>query len=278
MPRFARREKKSHSVSTFQMASAPIVLAASLISLFTVAGFGQQIAANSAPLSQSEQAEAAMQSSLAAQQAAIEAISAKGEPESLKAQSDSIERQAASIEGHEKTPSQPAGQQNVSQPDTTTVKTFYSLPWPDSAPLGVPNVQMVDDSCQRMPQDQVDKLIYAAAKKQGVEAGLLKSVMRQESGFKPCAVSTAGAMGLMQIMPDTADMLGLDDPFDPAKNTEAGAHFLKMMLDRYQGDVPMALGAYNAGPGRVDKAGGVPPITETMQYVTNILRTLSLAY
>lgn len=219
-----------------------------------------------------------MQTSLAAQQAAIDAASAKGEPESLKAQSESIERQADSIGGREKAASPAGAQQIASQADASVAKTFYSPPWTDSAPLAVPNVQMVDDSCQPMAQDQVDKLIQAAAQKQGVEAGLLKSVMRQESGFKPCAVSTAGAMGLMQIMPETAGMLGLDDPFDPAKNTEAGAHFLKMMLDRYQGDVPMALGAYNAGPGRVDKAGGVPPIAETMQYVTNILRTLSMVY
>ena len=83
---------------------------------------------------------------------------------------------------------------------------------------------------------------------------------------------------MMQIMPDTASMLGLDDPFDPAKNVDAGAKFLKMMLDRYQGDIPMALGAYNAGPGRVDKAGGVPPINETLQYITNILRSLPAVY
>jgi soluble lytic murein transglycosylase-like protein len=238
--------------------------------MLCVPAFAQQQAI-SAPVSQQDRAEAAMQSSLAAQQAAIDALRTKGEPESLKAQSESIARQTESIEGKEKVTA-------ASQVEPTLAKTFYSLPWPESAPLAVPNVQMVDDSCQPMPQDQVDKLIDSAAKKQSVDASLLKSVMRQESAFKPCAVSTAGAMGLMQIMPETAGMLGLDDPFDPAKNTEAGAHFLKMMLDRYQGDVPMALGAYNAGPGRVDKAGGVPPIAETMQYVTNILRTLSLVY
>lgn len=268
-----------HRLSTFTMAFVPRLATVSVILILCLPIFGQKPAANSVPLSQQERAEAAMQSSLAAQQAAIELVSAKGEPESLKAQSDSIERQADSIEGRQKATPAGAAQQSASPADTTVAKTFYSLPWPASmAPLAVPNVQMVDDSCRPMPQDQVDKVIDNAAKNQGVEASLLKSVMRQESAFKPCAVSTAGAMGLMQIMPETADMLGLDNPFDPAKNTEAGAHFLKMMLDRYQGDVPMALGAYNAGPGRVDKAGGVPPITETMQYVTNILRTLSLAY
>lgn len=262
----------------FQMTLASPFATAALICLLCMSALGQQQPpANSAPMSQQERAEAAMQSSLAAQQAAIDAIRAKDEPESLKAQSDSIEHQAQSIEGRENTTS-PAAAKEASESGTSIAKTFYSLPWPDSAPLAVPNVQMVDDSCQALPQDQVDKLINGAAKKQGVDATLLKSVMRQESAFKPCAVSTAGAMGLMQIMPETAGTLGLDDPFDPAKNTEAGAHFLKMMLDRYQGDVPMALGAYNAGPARVDKAGGVPPIAETMQYVTNILRTLSLVY
>lgn len=261
----------------FQMIFAPR-LAAALICILSLPAFAQQPPSNPAPMSQQERAEAAMQASLAAQQSAIEASAAKGEPESLKAEIASVQRQAESIEGRQNAASPEAGKQAVSQSDTNIAKTFYSLPWPDGSPLAVPNVQMVDDSCQPMPADQIDKLIDTAAKKQGVESGLLKSVMRQESAFKPCAVSTAGAMGLMQIMPETANMLGLDDPFDPEKNTDAGAHFLKMMLDRYQGNVPLALGAYNAGPGRVDKAGGVPPIAETIQYVTNILRTLSLAY
>lgn len=228
-----------------------------------------------APPSQQERAEAAMQNSLAVQQAAIAAFREKDEPNSLKSQSESVAHQADSVEGRKE---DNATSHTSSDSDGEVVKTFFSLPWSPSVPLGVPNVRLVDDSCQPMPQDEVDKLIRSTAQKQGLEADLLKSVMRQESAFKPCAVSTAGAIGLMQLMPETADMLGLEDPFDPAKNAEAGAHFLKMMLDRYQGDIPMALGAYNAGPARVDKAGGVPPISETLQYVTNILRNLSLDY
>jgi soluble lytic murein transglycosylase-like protein len=225
--------------------------------------------------SQQERAEAAMQNSLAAQQAATATFRTNGEPDSLKSQSESVARQAGSIEGGIESMGS-TGSETPS--DAGITKTFFSLPWSPSMPLGVPNVQLIDDSCRPMAQDEVDELIRSTAQKQGLEASLLKSVMRQESAFKPCAVSTAGAIGLMQLMPETADMLGLDDPFDPAKNAEAGARFLKMMLDRYQGDIPMALGAYNAGPARVDKAGGVPPISETMQYVTNILRSLSLAY
>jgi soluble lytic murein transglycosylase-like protein len=240
--------------------------------------FAQQPAPASEASSQQERVEAAMKNSLAAQQAAIDAIRAKGEPESLRTQSESIARQVDSIQGRHESPKPAAAQVASAAAETEVAKTFFSLPWSPSTPLAVPNVQMVDDSCQAMAQDQVDKLVQNAAQKERLEVGLLKSVMRQESAFKPCAVSTAGAMGLMQIMPETADLLGLEDPFDPAKNTEAGAHFLKMMLDRYQGDVPMALGAYNAGPGRVDKAGGVPPIAETIQYVTSILRNLSLDY
>ena len=82
----------------------------------------------------------------------------------------------------------------------------------------------------------------------------------------------------MQIMPETAQTLQLDDPFDAAQNVDAGAKFLKKMLDRYQGDVAMALGAYNAGPGRVDKAGGVPAIPETIDYVEKVLGGMPLAY
>ena len=101
-------------------------------------------------------------------------------------------------------------------------------------------------------------------------------VMLQESGFRPCAVSTAGAAGLMQIMPETADDLGLQDPFDPAANVDAGARYLKQMLDRYHGNTALALAAYNAGPGRTDKSNGIPQIAETVGYVSRILEAIPL--
>lgn len=218
-----------------------------------------------------------MRRSLARQQAALDALRDSTPSSALKRQQASILMQMSG------TKTVKAGTEpgtvtaaNPNSENVVTAKAFFALPWPDSAPLAVPNVQMLDSGCDALPRGEVDKLIETSSSREGVDATLLRSVMRQESAFKPCAVSVAGAMGLMQIMPGTADMLGLDDPYDPAKNTAAGAKYLKMMLDRYQGDVSMALGAYNAGPGRVDKANGVPPISETMQYVTNILRSLPL--
>jgi soluble lytic murein transglycosylase-like protein len=104
---------------------------------------------------------------------------------------------------------------------------------------------------------------------------LLRAVMERESGFHPCAVSPKGAKGLMQLMPDTAAQLGVKDPFDPKENVDAGAHYLKQMLDRYKGDLSQALGAYNAGPAAVDQAGGVPDIPETLDYVKSILQKLA---
>jgi soluble lytic murein transglycosylase-like protein len=99
-------------------------------------------------------------------------------------------------------------------------------------------------------------------------------VIRKESAFYPCAVSPKGALGLMQLMPATAEMLGVTDPFDPKQNVDAGAKFLKQLIEKYAGDLPLALSAYNAGPARVDTARGVPDIAETKNYVADILSSI----
>ncbi len=231
-------------------------------------------------LTQQERAEAAMEKSLAQQQAALDGSRQNTDTGSVHQQQDSLQQQASVLEGQDKGSRGSLSSKPAKPPDELEAKqtNFFALPWPSSMPLATPNVQMMDESCQALNKTEIDQLIGGAGKRHNVDADLLRSVMRQESGFKPCAVSVAGAMGLMQIMPDTADMLKLDDPFDPQKNVDAGASFLKMMLDRYQGNVPLALSAYNAGPGKVDKAGGVPPIAETLQYLTNILGSLPLAY
>jgi hypothetical protein len=130
--------------------------------------------------------------------------------------------------------------------------------------------------CDPLPADQLDPLIQEAAQKSGVEAQLVRAVIDQESARRPCALSAKGAEGLMQLMPATAEEFNVDDPFDPKQNVDAGAKLLKSLLERYKNDPALALGAYNAGPDRVDQAGGVPRIPETADYVTAILEKLGL--
>ena len=120
-------------------------------------------------------------------------------------------------------------------------------------------------------KSQILDLVTNVSKKHGVDDKLVKALIKQESGFNPKAKSHAGAMGLMQLMPATAKGLGVTDPMNPVQNVEGGVKYLKSMLDKYNGNVILALAAYNAGPGAVDKYTGVPPYKETQDYVKNIL-------
>jgi len=125
--------------------------------------------------------------------------------------------------------------------------------------------------CPPVTAAAVKPIIDREALRQKMDAGLIQAVVEAESAYSPCAVSPVGALGLMQLMPSTAESLQVTDPFDPNQNITAGTQFLKQMLDRYGGDIAKALAAYNAGPARVDAAGGIPPIPETQEYVRKIM-------
>ncbi|MDD3237634.1 MAG: lytic transglycosylase domain-containing protein [Candidatus Gastranaerophilales bacterium] len=120
-------------------------------------------------------------------------------------------------------------------------------------------------------KSQIMNIISHMAKKYDIDEKLIKALVKQESGFRSDAVSSCGAIGLMQLMPATARGLGVKDPFDPIQNIEGGVKYLKSKLKRHNGNLILALAAYNAGSGNVDKYNGVPPFKETQNYVKSIL-------
>jgi len=151
---------------------------------------------------------------------------------------------------------------------------FFVLAPPAGLGANVPAPAPDTADCESLPSSEVDTLVEHAAKRQDLDEKTLRAVIQQESAFRPCAVSPKGAMGLMQLMPATASQFGVPNPFYPASNVEAGARFLKQLLVRYGGDLTLALGAYNAGPAKVDAAAGIPNIPETQDYVRQVLSAL----
>lgn len=145
--------------------------------------------------------------------------------------------------------------------------------WPGSSASNTPPVRPPVDRSEAPSRGRLRALIAQAARRHGVPPGLAEAVAAQESNWDPAAVSSKGAIGIMQLMPDTARGLGVKNAHDPVENIEAGVSYLASMLERFDDQVPLALAAYNAGPGAVARYGGIPPFEETRNYVSRIMDT-----
>lgn len=155
--------------------------------------------------------------------------------------------------------------------------SFVDVPTAEIATLQQETIPAVAPELKKPEVVDIPSAIEAASDRHGIDADLLYSVIRAESGFNPHAVSRKGARGLMQLMPDTAGKLGVSDAFDTASNVDGGTRYLRELLDRYHYDLAKALAAYNAGPARVDQYHGVPPFHETRVYVAHIIREYNKA-
>ena len=159
---------------------------------------------------------------------------------------------------------------------TSNVVSVEVIPDPPAAPAAKPALtaagQALSPSRAELTREELAQLLAHAGETHNIDADLLAAVVRAESGGHAHAVSRTGARGLMQLMPGTAATLGVADSFAPAQNVEGGTKYLDQLLTRYKDNIALALAAYNAGPGAVDRYHGVPPYRETRAYVAGIIR------
>ncbi len=163
--------------------------------------------------------------------------------------------------------------QNVKSSFDTVLDKFLDT----TASKKVTGRLLKEDNFSKLPENfesYIDNVSDEISNKYGVEItpNLVKSIIKQESGFNPGAVSPAGAQGLMQLMPSTARGLGVFNALNPYQNLKGGVTYLAQMLQRFEGNLPKALAAYNAGPSAVEKYGGIPPYAETKNYVQSIMQ------
>jgi soluble lytic murein transglycosylase-like protein len=156
------------------------------------------------------------------------------------------------------------------QRETVRKQMQMAVRWQEAPPDDEPPAA----DCPPIDDLELTPLVDAAARQHQVEPKLIRSVIEQESAFHACAISSKGAKGLMQLMPATIDQFKVDDAFDPRQNIEAGATYLRQLLDKYKGDLKLTLAAYNSGPATVDKTGTIPDIKETRDYVEGVMKKM----